>query len=240
MDYKIDLTEVNGLRNWYGKQPRLMRVACSQMLNHYARGTRESSIKQIDKTMTVRSPGFVSSRMRYTKASSTTPINQQVSHAGSVGAERFSGWTEQEKGVPQARKRFATLAGRGGSQAGKIRPSVRLKPGLEVVTIKDYKPRGGSLANFVAMLFRKKEKRLVRIKGKFYKLPAIKGEIAGPKQGRQGMMHRKLVQVQGIGARQPGMNHWMKDARAAYFRRTSLDKLWARTAGALMGRPGRR
>jgi hypothetical protein len=224
---EIDLREVRGLRDWYGKQPGRMRVASAQMLNHFAFGTRTGAIRQIDKTMTVRNPRFVSSRIRVTKASTGAPIDRQKSITGSVATQRFSGWTEQEYGTPTDRKRFATKAGRAGDMNKKIRPSARLKPGNEVITMDSpgYRPVGNAGRNvggFLAMLMRKKENRLVRIKGMLFK------------RKRKQM---ELVQV--LRKKQPKQIHWLRDARAGYFRGTDIDKLWAKTATALMGKPGK-
>jgi hypothetical protein len=227
MEYAIDLHEVNGLRKWYGKQPSRMRVASAHMLNHFAFGTRTQAISVIGKTMTVRNPRFVARQVRVTKASTSSPVTVQKSLTGSVAMQRFSGWVEQEKGTPTNRKRFATLAGRSGVKTKQIRPVARLKPANEVITIQSsgYKPRGGvsNYAGFIAMLMRKGENRLIRVKGILLKRKRSKLE---------------LVQV--LRKKQPKRIPWLRTARANYFRATNVDKLWEKTAMALMGKPDKR
>lgn len=217
-EWDIDLSEVQGLRNWYKKQPRKMLTAEIRMLNDFAFGTRTEAIAQIGRVMTVRSPVFVASRMRVTKATETS----RVAITGSVYADRFTGWREQEKGTPTVHPRFATLAGRGGSKDKTIRPSMRLKRSNEMITIADMTPKGGAnnIAGFFAMLIRKKENRLVRVKGAVYK-----------RKGKQ------FQRVQILRPKQPKLIHWLRDARALYFRGTNLDKMWAAHCNRLMTPP---
>ena len=92
----------------------------------------------------------------------------------------------------------------------------------EVVDIDhpDYQPKGGRLAGFYAMLMRKKETRIVRINGKFFK-----------------RKRTKLETVQKNERRQPKRQRWMRQARAIYFRHTNLTALWSRTCAALIKAP---
>lgn len=226
MEWKADLTEVNGLKGWYKKQPRKVQTACSRMLNAFAYGTRTEAIAVINDVMTVRNKGFVSRQLRYTKTSAGLPIGGQRSWAGSVATERFSGWTEQEKGARTNQKRLATLAGRGGDKTKQIRQSVRLKRTNAVVTSasQDYRPRGGiyNVSGFLAMAKRKGETRIMRIGKIFFKRQSSKFKI-----------------VQMLRKKQPKRVHWLRMARAIYFKKTNLDKMWADTVRPLMGKPGK-
>jgi hypothetical protein len=219
MEVHIDLHEIDGIRRWYGRQPHMVRTACGRMLNEFAFGTRLRAIRKIDDLMTVRNPKFVASRIRVTKANIGAAVAAQASWTGSVAGPRFTGWTEQEKGTPSKRNRFSTLAGRGGSEQKQMRHAIRLKPKHEVVTADhpDYQPKGGKTSGFVAMLMRKKETRMVRIKGSFYK------------------RNRKRLQlVQEMKPRQPKRKRWLRQARAEYFRRTDIQALWRRIVTPLM------
>lgn len=220
----MDLTEVNGIRQWYGKQPKLVRIACGRMLNHFAFGTRTQAIVQIDKQMTVRNKKFISSRIQVTKANTHSPIASQASWVGSRATKRFSGWVEQEYGTKTARKRFATRLGRGGDTQKQVRAAARLKPGKDVVTMgsNGYTPRGGvtNIGGFIAMLHRQKENRLIRIKGVILK-----------------RKRKELQVVQVLDVKQPKRKKWLAPARAIYFRKTDLVKLWANTVKPLMGKP---
>lgn len=225
MEWKADLHEVDGLRKWYGKQPRLVRVACGTMLNEFAFGVRTEAIKQIGRFMIVRNPKFVSGRIRVTKARITAPVEVQAAWTGSVATNRFTGWTEQEFGKKAARNRLATIKGRGGDKTKQIRHAVRLKPKNDVVTMDDpdYQPKGDRLGGFIAMVMRKKERRLIRIKGSFYK-----------------RNRKKLELVQSMdGKKQPKRLRWMRKARAIYFRKTNLDALWRKTVDRTMRPPGK-
>lgn len=224
MEWKVDLHEVDGIRRWYGKQPRLLRVATGNMLNDFAFGTRTAAIQQINRHMTVRNARFVASRIRVTKANRYLPVNNQVAWTGSVAGPRFSGWAEQEKGAKTKRNRFSTLAGRGGSVQKQMRPSVRLKPKNEVISPSDYHPRGGdrNISGFVQMVLRKKETRIIRIKGTFYK-----------------RKRNRLEQVQGSKPVQPKKFRWLRNARATYFRNTDLTALWRRHCMAVTRPPSK-
>lgn len=224
MEWKADLHELDGLRRWYGKQPRLVRIAAGRMLNDFAFGTRTRAIGVIGDTMTVRNPKFVASRLRVTKANIHSPVERQAAWAGSVAGNRFTGWVEQEKGTPTKRNRFATLAGRGGSAGKQIRHAVRLKKGRDVVKPEDadYNPKGGSFSGFAAMIFRKKENRIILYKGTFYK-----------------RKRKKLEVVQSTKKRQPKRLTWLRRARAQYFRHTDLDALWRRHCNSVMRAPSK-
>ena len=243
MEWTVDLTEIKALRSWYKKQPNMFRKATATMLNRFAWGTRDQSVVQIAKTMTVRNSSFVSGRLRVTQAKFSTPIDDQRSYAGSVATARFSGWTEQEIGSPTARNRFGTLASRGNNILNQMRQGVRLKPGVEVVKIEDYAPRGGdsNYGGFLSMLFRRKERKLVKIGKGFYKLPSNVKSLPGPMQNHPGMeLHRELVLMQELKRKQPKRNRWLRQARAIYFGRTNLDDLWRSTLNRFMFPPPKR
>lgn len=231
MEWNIDLTEMNGLRKWYRNQPRLVQRGSAQLLNDFAFGVRKQAIQHIGRVMIVRAQAFVASRLRVTKTSGATPIGSQRSITGSIASERFSGWTEQEKGTPTSRHRFATLAGRGGDKHKKIRPGVRLKPSNEVITIADAKPVGGrgngpgttNYGGFVAMMLREKENRLIRMKGSIYK-----------------RKRNKLEHVQTLRAKQPKPLRWLRQSRAIYFKTHNPQDMWNRIAGSLIKPPPKR
>lgn len=227
MEIHVDLHELDGLRRWYGKNTKLVRVASARMLNAFAVGTRLGAIEQINKTMTVRNKGFVGRQLRYTNASTNAPVNTQVSWAGSIGKARFSGWQEQEKGTkPLVNRHAMILGGRGGSIQKQMRPSIRLKSGVELVTphTEGYNPRGGAtnIGGFFAMIRRKKENRPILL-ARFKTLYKRKG--------------KKIQAAQQFNRKQPKVNHWLKRARAIYFKRTNIGLLWRNTCNRLMSPP---
>lgn len=224
-EWDIDLTEVNGLRGWYKKQPRFIRIASAMLLNEFAYGTRNTAVKHIADKMIVRNTRFVETSLRYTKTSTSTPINQQRSYAGSVDRNRFTGWREQEKGTPVKHPRHATIAGRGGSKTKQIRPSVRLKPNNTVIGRADFKtPRGGkdNLGAYLAMMIRTKDTRLFATGDKLFRRNRNKMEL-----------------VQKLRPKQPKRIPWLRQARAIYFRKNPPHATWARVVGRLMKPPGK-
>lgn len=220
--FKIDARELIQLRRWYKKQPRKFRIATGMMLNEFAYGTRDSILWIIGRRYIIRNERFVRSHVRVTNARFADPINTQRSMAGTTTGARFTGWAEQEFGTRALNERTATIAGRGGTRKGKLKPSFRLKPSRDVVEMEDYGPVR-SLGQFVAMIHERKEKRLIKIKTSLYK-----------RRGR-----RKLIKVQNLKNRnkQPKRRPFMQTSRKHYFTQTNISALWAKTIKKVMKPP---
>lgn len=119
------LTEdLKALARLFKKAPLKMAKVASGVLNTEAFGLRTSILKILDKEMTIRSHGFVKSRVRVVKAR-TGPINSIESETGSIFSDRFSGWKEQQFGTPSKRKRVGTKLSRGGEWQGKMKSGFR-------------------------------------------------------------------------------------------------------------------
>lgn len=243
-EWDIDLTAIDGLRKWYGKQPKLMQRASAMLLNRFAWGTRDEAVRQISSHMVVRNDRFVKGRLRVTQTRTGTPIAQQRSVAGSVATNRFTGWKEQEYGTRTARKRVSTLASRNGSIQNQMRGPARLKRSTSVRTFSQLPmaPRGGptNYGGYIAMLLRDRYKGLIRIGGKFYTLPRTnKAQFVGP--GRQGGNYWKQLQlVQETKKEQPKRIRWMRTARAVYFKAHPPQKTWNAVVAGLMKPPPKR
>lgn len=233
MEIKVDLHELDGLRRWYGKNTKLVRVASARMLNAFAVGTRLGAIEQINKSMTVRNKGFVGRQLRYSNASTNAPVNSQASWAGSLKEHQFTGWQEQETGKKPILNRHAMiLGGRGGSEQKQMRPSIRLKPGVQIVTPTNHSgsgptrniPLGGkdNIGGFFAMMKRRKENRPILI---------ARWKLLYKRKGN------KFQAAQHFSRKQPKINHWLKRARAIYFARTNIGLLWRNTCNRLMTPP---
>lgn len=225
MEWEVDLSQHRGMKNWFGKQPKLMQIACAQMLNQFAFGTRAAAIRRINELMTVRNPRFVASRLQYTKANRARKINDQVAWTGSRALPRFSGWTEQEFGKRPMVNRTATLVGgRGGSEQRQVRHVVRLKKGKKIVTRQTYRMGDKPVGQFLRAALRKKENAPIIVKsGKGLTLYKRKGN--------------KLEAAQIFSRKQPKRQRWMKESRAAYFRQTDLGLLWEQTCNRLVTPP---
>lgn len=233
-EWDIDLTEIGGLRKWYGRKPHQMQRASAMLLNEFAFKTRDEAIRQIDKFMTVRNPKFVASRIRVTKTSYSTPIDRQRSITGSVairgakGRGDFTGWTEQEKGTAVARKRVSTIASRGGNIQRQMIGRSRLKTKNEVMEVNDKVPLGGTgnIAGFIAMLARSGYKGIIHIKDRFYIIGKGRQMLAGPVMpGRSGLF-KQLELVQRTKKEQPKRIKWLRTARAVYFKKHPPQRTW--------------
>lgn len=195
------------------------------MLNTFAFSTRIQAIRRIGETMTVRNSRFVSSRIQVSKARISSPVPRQKAIAGSVAKARFTGWAEQEFGTPQKRNRFATMAARNNNPQKQMRHIVRLKPRNEVVTREDYQMTSKHTASqFLAAAIRKKENRMIRVKGVIMKRRRNKFE---PVQ----ILKRP---------KQPKRNKWLLTSRNDYFKATNLDALWRKHYGATLRPPPKR
>lgn len=249
-EWDVDLTEVNGLRDWYRGQPKMIQKGGAMLLNRYAWGTRDESVKQIGRLMVVRNLSFVNSRLRVTQCSMSTPIDRQQAIAGSIAGKRFSGWTEQELGTPTSRKRVSTLASRAGDISRQMLPRTRLKPTQQVATFGSQgygkTPRGthGGNANYggwIAMLVRQGYKGLVRIKGGLYMIDRGGKILAGPKPqgGGRGSIRSTghLSLVQEMKKKQPKANHWLIAGRNEYFRKNPPQRTWIGIVSKLMNPP---
>lgn len=241
-EWDIDLREVNGLQNWYKKQPKLMQKASAMLLNRFAWGTRDESVRTIGRLMTVRNDRFVAGRLKVSQTAMSAPIAQQCAIAGSKATQRFTGWKEQELGTRTERKRISTVESRGGNIRNQMRGPARLKRSNEVVTIADRNPTGGTTnyGGFIALLMRTKYKGLIRIGGKFYTLPRTnKAQFVGP-GAKGGNYWNQLQMVQETKKEQPKRLRWMKQARAIYFKKNPPQRTWNAVVAKLMMPPKKR
>ena len=108
----------------FTKAPKKMQRVGSGVLNSQAFGLRTRMLKVLDKELTIRSPGFVKGRVRVVK-SRPGPINSIQSESGSIFADRFTGWKEQQFGTESKRDRIPTRFSRGGTWRGKMRQGLR-------------------------------------------------------------------------------------------------------------------
>jgi hypothetical protein len=133
VDFFSDLSELRKATQWYQhKGTKALTVAAGMLLNNIAFGTRDQLIREIDKQMLVRQPGFVRSSMTVIRNSNWTDIRAQRSSVGSIEKgknpkTRSSGWAEQQLAKKTRRKRVATLKARSGSKSKRIKPSARMR-----------------------------------------------------------------------------------------------------------------
>jgi hypothetical protein len=111
---------------------------------------------QISKDMTLRSKSFISSSIRYQRATST----RLLASYGMRPRERFTGLVEQELGRTTT-NRAPTLKSRGGNLKRRVAPRQRLKASTKVLSAQNFKRKPKSDIEMLAVL------RSIRFKGLF-------------------------------------------------------------------------
>lgn len=236
---QIDTRDLIALRKWYKKAPKQFAASTGMLINNFAFGSREESIKLIGSRMIVRAPGFVKSRVQVQKSHFRLPIASQKSHYGSVRKPRFSGWVEQELGQRKARPYFAALRGRAGGKRRKIKRGARLdKPFL---TPDRYPKRRGFRGRnrdhliqiYLAQLDRMNYSKPFVITG-HTKIP---GGVYQFGQGRTGWDQRELEALQLFyKPKRTKRVKWMRLGTMRYFRRTNILKEWKRVTKRMLDR----
>lgn len=110
---------------FFRDKAKLMRKVKLGMLNNLAFETRKMMLEEVQKSMTIRSPGFVKGSLRLKKAT----FRDQKTIVGSIKRPRFTGWEEQETGKKPDRKRTQSVAARRGNFKNRVAPRFRLKKG---------------------------------------------------------------------------------------------------------------
>ena len=133
MLFDVSTKNLRSLQKLATRAPRLLQRAGAEALNRIAFRLRENMQNQIALSMTSRSKGLLRSHILVTKAT-PAPLSRLQAEAGSYSSPRFSGWEEQETGVPTKRKRVATLDARGGGKRGTVYRRDRLLPSQSLPT----------------------------------------------------------------------------------------------------------
>ena len=106
---------------------KLMKKIEVGTANNIAFKAREVMLKEVQTSMTIRSPGFVKGSMRVQKAT----FRDKKSVAGSIRRPRFTGWEHQETGKTPGRKRTQSIAARRSNFRNRVAPRFRLKTGIK-------------------------------------------------------------------------------------------------------------
>lgn len=172
--FSMSTGDLKALARLFKKSPRKMARVASGVLNSEAFGLRTSILKILDKELTIRSPGFVKRNVRVVK-SRPGPINSIESEAGSIFADRFTGWKEQQFGTKSERKLVPTKFSRGSSWEGKVKSGFRSRE----------KNKGWKISDFEITNAKNKKHRLIiylqildkQKKGKRFFLPGKIGKM---------------------------------------------------------------
>ena len=135
--FSMSTGDLKALARLFKKSPRKMAQVAAGVLNTEAFGLRTSILKVLDKEMTIRSPGFVKSRVRVVKAR-TGPINSIESESGSIFGDRFDGWKSSQFGTSSLRKWVPSKFSRGGTWRQKVRLGMRHRQGKKIYKISDF------------------------------------------------------------------------------------------------------
>lgn len=187
--------------------PVKFRRATASLINSMAFELRGAIIHTISKEMEVRSPGFVRRQIRVTKANPGYSVAHQYAIAGSVYADRFSGWIEQQTGKEPVKDQTYTDATRGGNSASKVPDAYRLKTGRNFARDENYASKYARTRGqrTVAMIKSAKSGKLQRpfiVQGRAPIGPTpLPGRLGNLKYGLHTIQGGKLVRIQTFGQR---------------------------------------
>lgn len=220
--FSMSTPDLKLLAKLFRKSPRKIQRVAAGVLNSEAFGLRTTILKTLEKNMTIRSPGFVKSRVKVVKAK-PGPINNLESDAGSIFSDRFSGWIEQQTGRKSARDRVPSKFSRGGTWGGRMKPSLRSRQKNPLWRMSDFdidnaKNKKHRLIIYLQILDKRK------IKQRFY-FP-----------GRLGKMNEKVYKFQSKKIRgiynpvgqvsQPRRFRWMDKSIDLLLKEVSPQQLW--------------
>jgi len=217
--FKADLKEIVKLRLFLQNAPKKVRKASAEFLNNLAFGSRRAALKELDRTMTIRSPGFIRGSVRVQKTRAGTSIVQQMSVMGSIRRARFSGFEEQEFGTDTKRKRVQTTAARGGKWGRRVAPRFRLKPGAKVLKPQDRKLKANQIIPFLQIISREKYR-------KPFLLPKAHKKL---QKGIFNLKGRRIQRLHALKAKQPKTNRWHSNAVDRYLSRRRLRLEWQKS-----------
>lgn len=223
--FEINLNDLQTYEKFLRRSPKQIAAVRGMVLNNYAFGTRDESIKVIEKRMIIKQSRFVPRRIQVKKSRLSGHPRNQISKTGSTRLPRFSAWEEQELGKKTERSRVFTLFARGGSKGRVARPQARLKPGRDRPTPEDYKGKNRTHRAIVMLQILGREG---------YKKPFIiryhKKVAPGLYKFTGGKKKRKLRILQAFEPRevQPKRISWLIGGRDRYFRKNPPGKTWSK------------
>lgn len=203
---KLDNSGLKRLNSFYRRTAFQMKKASIGLVNNTAFRLRNDIVEEIEDSMTVRAPRFISGSIRRTKANFRT----KTAEVGSISRPRFSGWVEQQKGTPSKRKRQPTLTARtGGNWKKKTAPRFRFKPAKRFVrpSTDPFRKKGRRLSNnsgrdiaiFLQILRRNKYRQPFFLPIKYKRL----------EKGLYIFKKKRLQLVQGLDPDPTKRNTWM-------------------------------
>lgn len=222
--FELDRKELKRLEKFYKNAPKKAAKASASVMNRMTFVTRQIAMQQLNKSMTIRNPRFMSRQLKFTKAK-VAPISSQFAEVGSVFAENFSGWNEQELGTKTKRTRVQSVIARSGSKSKQVSPSARMKPGKRFGDAQDiYGPKPKTDGHRLFVLY-----QVLKRKGK--KVPfIISRRMKGFGKGLYKMRRKKIVKLQDFepANQQPKKVKWMTSTLNVLKRSINLKQEWGK------------
>jgi len=221
---KIDLKNLLDLQKFYKRAPRQFARASAGMINNLAFQARGEAIENIDDQMIIRNQRFINSRIKVQRARSGA-ISTQKATVGSVTADRFSGWIEQETGQAPEMTRSFSVVSRRGQRGNKVVVAARLRSASTFPTVDDYnikaKDDDHRTMIFIKIMQRDQPRKPFVLKDK-YKRFGI-GIYKVLKRGR-------IKKLQSFDAPPtPKVRRWMEPAYKSVMTKQNIREQWARS-----------
>ncbi len=226
----MEMRDMAKLSEFFRRSPRKAARAMAMMVNDAAFTARGDVFSQIDRTMTLRSPGFVKSRLRVEKAPLSAPLGSAESRLGMIETERFGGLVAQQRGVGEERGRVATLLARGNSEAKRVRPSARMRPGETFEDQDDYPGSGDKQAVIMLSKLRRRRHRRPFIIRDHRKIKPGLFKFAG--RGQKDL--RKLQSLEP--PKKTHTNRWMTDGMRRWEQAYNEREAWRKALTKVWGR----
>lgn len=219
--FSVDQSGLKNLQKYISEAGKKFRAAENMWINRAAFGTRDNALAYLARNFTVRSPGFVRSRLRVEKAT----FSRQRAEVGSIRTQRFTGWAEQEGLAEDKRDKTVTPSARLGVITKRVLPRFRMKRSTSFRKPDDYagrtrRQRANAMLQAVG---RGRDKRPFVLYGHRTLQAGLWRFGDGPK-GR-----RKLEALQIFGKKPPRPKRapWMRSSVRKYFREIDRKRVWA-------------
>jgi len=230
--FTIDKCQLTKLSNHFARLEKRIPTSIAGILNSQADGTRNAALEMIRRGMNVRAPSFISSRIRYTRATPSSPRSE----VGSIATERFTALEEQERGGMEMRRdRGITKAARRGDVAKKVMPAARMRKAKKFLKPSEYRgaARSGRMLPMAPTGRAAKARGMIRsLSRSGYRKPFIvEGSDTLPAglyilRGRRDQQRLVMLQQFGVG-KKVGRRPWMRPAIDLFFRRWYSKRDWS-------------
>lgn len=228
-DFSIDDRDLRKLQGFFKKMPHELPRATANVLNGLAFEARKTDIDILKQNLIIRNPKFLESSIQVQKARPGR-IEQQIALVGSIhrSGSAFTGWEEQETGEA-AKQKPASIAARGGSKRGVIKPHARFRPGR-----KRWRPE-----QFQGRNLRQRFQFMMRVLGSrggqqaFYLSSRIPTKAGGIGPGLFGLAKHRIMKLRMLETKRINRLPWNERMIHTLQQRNAVSRLWGRELGRL-------